>query len=70
MTIATAQLTKLTVSGLVGVNVTVPNTLNMLDMLDWACLASRPQNCLAEPRSATGYKAPPATASALSTPPI
>jgi hypothetical protein len=39
-------------------------------MLDWACLAPRPQNRLAEPRSATGYKAPPAAASALSTPPI
>jgi hypothetical protein len=58
------------VSGLAGVNVTMPNTLDMLRMLDWACLAPRPQNRLAEPRSATGNKAPPAAASALSTPPI
>jgi hypothetical protein len=58
------------VSGLISVYVTVPNTLNALSMLDWACLAPRPQNRLAEPRSATGYKATPAAASALSTPPI
>jgi hypothetical protein len=60
----------LTISGLVGVNVTVPNIVNMLNVLDWACLAPRPRNRLAEPCSATGYKAPPAAASALSTPPI
>jgi hypothetical protein len=58
------------ISGLVGVYVTVPNTLNMLNVLDWACLAPRSQNRPAEPRSTTGYKAPPAAASALSTPPI
>jgi len=39
----------------------------MLNVLGWACLAPRPQNRLAEPRSATGYKAPPTAASALST---
>jgi hypothetical protein len=58
------------ISDLVGVNVTVPNTRNVPNVLDWACLAPGPQNRHAEPRSATGYKAPPAAASALSTPPI
>jgi hypothetical protein len=48
--------------GLVGVYVTVPNTINVLNMLDCACLAPRPQNRPAEPCSATGYKAPPAAA--------
>jgi hypothetical protein len=42
----------------------------MLDMLDWACLAPRLQSRPAEPRNAAGYEAPPAAASALSTPPI
>jgi hypothetical protein len=46
------------------------DTLNMLNMLDWACLTPRLQTRLAEPRSVTGYKAPPAAASALSTFPI
>jgi hypothetical protein len=58
------------ISGLVGVNVTVPNTRNVLNVLDWARLALGPQNRHAGPRNATGYKAPPAAASALSTPPI
>jgi len=35
------DLSLLGISGLVGVYVTVPNTLNMLSMLDWACLAPR-----------------------------
>jgi hypothetical protein len=58
----------LLLSGLAGVYVTVPNTLDVLDMLDWACLAPRPQHCPAGPGSTTGYKAPPAAASAPSTP--
>jgi hypothetical protein len=59
-----------TFSGLVGAYVTVPNMLDMLDMLDWACLAPRLQSRPTEPRNAAGYEAPPAAASALSTPPI
>ena len=31
------------ISGLVGVYVTVPKVPNMLNMLDWACLAPRPK---------------------------
>jgi hypothetical protein len=56
------------ISGLAGIYVTVPNTLDVLDMLDWAYLAPRPQHCPAEPGSTTGDKAPPAAASAPSTP--
>jgi hypothetical protein len=57
----------LPISGLVGIYVTVPN---ILDTLDWACLAPRLQSRPAEPRNAAGYEVPPAAASALSTPPI
>ena len=38
------------ISGLVGVTVTVPN---MVNMLDWACLVPRPQNRLSWPRGGT-----------------
>jgi hypothetical protein len=63
----TATLIKHLVSGLVGVYVTVPNALNMLD---WALPRTEGKTVLQKPRSATGFKAPPAAASALSTPPI
>jgi hypothetical protein len=64
------RVLKFKISGLVGINVTMPNTPNLLNVLDWAYLAPRPQNRLAEPRSATSYKAPPVAALALSTSPI
>ena len=60
------------VSGLVGVTVTVPNVVNMVNMVnmfDRACLALRRQipSRRASPRYHR-HEAPPAAASALSTP--